>query len=125
MITEETLLQKAIKLLGEKNYPKAEEQIKLAMLENPHSAQVHNLYGVLEELAMNDDLARRHYRAAYALNPAYKPAADNLERISSFDYRLKADPISYGDKPEEIIKSPYVIQYDDHHIGHFSKKELE
>jgi hypothetical protein len=29
--------------------------------------------------------ARKHYRAAYALNPAYKPSCRNLERITGFE----------------------------------------
>ena len=85
----DTYLPTAILELREKNYPRAEEQIKLAVLENPHSPAVHNLYGILEELLQNNDLARKHYRAAYALNPTYKPAVRNLERIYSFNFQIK------------------------------------
>ena len=70
-------------------------------------------------------MARKHYRAAYALDPAYRPAIRNLERISSFDFQIKGKPMDYGDEPDEIVESPYEIKYDDHHIGHLYKKGLE
>ena len=37
----------AIKNLKEKSYAQAEQQIKEAMLDDPHSPAVHNLYGIL------------------------------------------------------------------------------
>ena len=63
-------------------------------------------------------MACRHYRAAYALDPAYKPAVRNLVRLTDFDLRKTGENIDYGDQPEEEVKSRYVIVYDDHHIGH-------
>jgi len=96
------------------------------MLEDLHSPAAHNLYGILEELSMDDGLAcKQHYRAAYALDPTYRSAIRNLKRISAFDFHIKGKPMDYGDKPEEIIESQYVIKYDDHHIGHLYKKGLE
>lgn len=89
----------AIKDLKENDYKQAEIDIKQAMLINPHSPVVHNLYGILEELLMQDNLARIHYRAAYALDPTYKPAIWNLDRISSFHYRYNKD-IDFGENPE-------------------------
>ncbi|MPN59103.1 hypothetical protein SDC9_206821 [bioreactor metagenome] len=83
----------AIEALKKGIYLQAEENIKQAMLINPHSSVVHNLYGIFEELLMKDNLARKHYRAAYALDPTYKPAIRNLERISTFEYYLKRIPL--------------------------------
>ncbi len=116
--TYENSIQMAINKLKERNYSQAEENIKQAMLENPHSPSVHNLYGILEELQANGDLARRHYRAAYALDPTYKPATRNLERIVSFeDYRNRRK-IDFGDQPEAADESPYIVVYDKNHVGH-------
>lgn len=45
------------------------ENIKQAMLINPHSPAVYNLYGILKEFVTDDDLARKHYRAPVCLIP--------------------------------------------------------
>jgi len=109
--------------LKEGQYPLAEEKIKEAMLENPHSPIVHNLYGILEELLKEDNLAHRHYRAAYALDPSYKPAVRNLERITIFQERPSKKHIDFGDEPEKEDENLYVIEYDKNHVGHLRKKE--
>ena len=44
--------------------------------------QPHNLLGIYYELGGEIDLARRHYRAAYSLDPTFSPACRNLEQIS-------------------------------------------
>ncbi|MEA4963417.1 hypothetical protein [Lutispora sp.] len=114
----------AIEALKKGIYLQAEENIKQAMLINPHSSVVHNLYGIFEELLMKDNLARKHYRAAYALDPTYKPAIRNLERISTFEYYLKRIPIDFGDQPEEKAEDTYPA-YDDNPVMCLCKKEKE
>ena len=51
---------------------------------NPNAPEPHNLLGIWYEYKNNNDLARKHYRAAYALDPTYKPASENLERVCTF-----------------------------------------
>ncbi|HEY5555522.1 hypothetical protein [Acetobacterium sp.] len=109
--------------LKEGNYPWAEEKIKQAMFENPHSPIVQNLYGILEELLKEDNLAHRHYRAAYALDPSYKPAIRNLERITIFEEYPSKRHIDFGDEPEKEDENLYVIEYDENHVGHLRKKD--
>jgi len=109
--------------LKEGNYTLAEERIKAAMIENPHSPIVHNLYGILEELLKEDNLAHKHYRAAYALDPTYKPAIRNLERITAFGKRTSKKSIDFGDDPEDEEDNLYMIEYDNNHVGHLRKKE--
>ena len=101
----------------------AEEKIKKAMNANPHSPSVHNLYGILEELLKEDNLAHKHYRAAYALDPTFKPAIRNLERIAVFDSRKSKQHIDFDDAPFEEEEDLYRIEYDENHIGHLRKKE--
>lgn len=113
----------AKKALKEGQYPLAEEKIKAAMLENPHSPIVQNLFGILEELLKEDNLAHRHYRAAYALDPSYKPASRNLERITIFQEHPSKKHIDFGDEPEIADENLYVIEYDKNHVGHLRKKE--
>jgi hypothetical protein len=73
-----------------------------AMCMNPDAPQPHNLLGIWYELNMDGDKARRHYRAAYSLDPAYKPSCKNLERICTLYDHSKPRSIDYGDEPEEI-----------------------
>ncbi|WP_373484427.1 hypothetical protein [Acetobacterium sp.] len=105
------------------DYILAEEKIKKAMNENPHSPAVHNLYGILEELLKEDNLAHKHYRAANALDPAYTPAMRNLERISTFAERAKKAHIDFGDELEQSEEDLYIIEYDRNHVGHLRKKD--
>ncbi|MHB8074065.1 hypothetical protein [Desulfosporosinus fructosivorans] len=72
---------------------------------------------------MDDDLARKHYRAAYALDPTFKPAIRNLERISTFDNRYGRDHIDFGDQPEGDAGNPYEIVYDKNYVEHLMNKE--
>lgn len=92
------------------------------MFENDHAPEPHNLLGILAETTGNLSLAGRHYRAAYDLDPTYKPAIRNLERITSFDYRVGNTNPDFGDKPEEKEIIRYIIEYDDQNIGHLRKK---
>ena len=84
------------KCILEKNYDSAKEYLKKAIDENLEAPEPQNLLGVLYEY--EDDLftARKHYRAALELDPIYKPAIENLERVSSFRY--SKDGIIFGDE---------------------------
>lgn len=111
------------KALMEGDYILAEERIKEAMNKHPHSPMVHNLYGILEELLKEDNLAHKHYRAAYALDPTYRPAIRNLERIAAFNTRKNKMHIDFGDESAEEEDDLYMIEYDKNHVGHLWKKE--
>ncbi|MDF2819833.1 MAG: hypothetical protein K0R15_274 [Clostridiales bacterium] len=79
------------------NY-KSEESYKAiikALIENPNAPEPHNLLGIWNELKGNYDLARKHYRAAYALDPTYKPASGNLERVCTI-FASKRIPFDFG-----------------------------
>ncbi len=123
--TFEEYINSAKKALKEGHFPLAEEKMKKAMIENPHSPIVHNLYGILEELIKEDNLAHKHYRAAYALDPTYKPAQRNLERISTFGKQNGMLAIDFGDEPDkdEDEENLYIVEYDKNHVGHLRRKE--
>ena len=55
-----------------------------AMGKYPDAAQPHNLLGIV--LAMEGDPlgAMKHFRAAWALDPAYQPANQNLNTLGTF-----------------------------------------
>ena len=105
------------------DYLLAEAKIKQAMNENPHSPGVHNLYGILEELLNEDNLAHKHYRAAIALDPAYTPAMRNLERISTFADHARKAHVDFGNTPEQDGNDLFIVEYDRNHVGHLRKKD--
>ncbi|TGE35138.1 hypothetical protein E4K67_26990 [Desulfosporosinus fructosivorans] len=90
--------------------------------ENNNAPEVHNLYGVLAELTGDLGLAGKHYRAAYALDPAYKPSSRNLERITSFYYSPWDTNPDFGDQPETEEVTNYVLEFDNRNIGHLRKR---
>ncbi|TGE35144.1 hypothetical protein E4K67_27025 [Desulfosporosinus fructosivorans] len=120
----EKKIEQAVNALQAKDYVAAREYLRYAMLENENNnaPEVHNLYGVLAELTGDLGLAGKHYRAAYALDPAYKPASRNLERITSFYYSPRDTNLDFGDQPEteEIIN--YILEFDNRNIGHLRKR---
>jgi Flp pilus assembly protein TadD len=79
-------------------------QIANAMALNMDAPQPHNLLGILYELIGDDSGARKHYRAAYALAPTYKPACRNLERLVLGEWEPRRN-YDYGIGSEEPVKN--------------------
>ncbi|AVQ45173.1 MULTISPECIES: hypothetical protein [Clostridium] len=121
-MTFESYTKKAIKEIINKNYLQARHYIHQLILEDDTSPQTHNLLGAIAELTEDLNLAGKHYRAAYALDPTFKPACRNLERITNFYYRLDIKSIDFGDKLEKEDENFYIIQYDYNNVGHLIKK---
>jgi Flp pilus assembly protein TadD len=67
----------------------------------PSAPEPHNLLGIWFDINGNEDTARRHFRAAYSLDPTYKPACNNLEQICAmFQYSQKPS-YDFGDEPKD------------------------
>ena len=66
------------------DYAAGERLVRDAMGVYPHAPQPHNLIGVLLELQGDHPAAMKHFRAAWALDPAYYPARWNICRFGSF-----------------------------------------
>ena len=77
-------IEQAKELIGEKKFKECEALICTAMFEHPHDAIPHNLMGLLLENEDSHVDAMKHFRAAYALNPTYRPSSWNLECFGSF-----------------------------------------
>ena len=90
-------LYRAVQALSKGDTPSARVQIANAMILNMDAAQPHNLLGILYELDGDDAAARRQYRAAYALDPTYKPACRNLERLVMFSWAPQSRRFDYGE----------------------------
>lgn len=120
----EKKIEQAVNALQAKDYAAAQEYLKYAVFENEknNAPEVHNLYGVLAELTGDLSLAGKHYRAAYALDPAYKPASRNLARITSFYYRPGETNPDFGNKPETEESINYILEFDNRNIGHLRKR---
>lgn len=116
-------IKEAIINLKTNNCSLAHEYIILAMVEDENAPEGHNLLGILSEIKGDLILAGKHYRASWALDPTYKPASRNLERITSFNYIFNREHIDYGDKPEKEEEIVYYIEHNSKNIGHLKKKE--
>lgn len=80
--------------MAEGNYEKAMEFAKKSLSQYPDSAEPHNLIGILYEYQNKVSNAQKHYRAALALEPSYRPAQNNLERTAT---RRFYNPVDIGD----------------------------
>ncbi len=90
-------ISNAIDSLRKKNTDNGYKLISKALLLDPDAPEPHNLLGIIAELNGNDSVARKHYRAAYALDPAYKPACRNLERLVMFKWGPQSRDFDFGD----------------------------
>lgn len=101
-------------------YGKCEFLISDAMGKYPHAPEPHNLTGVLLEKNGDHAAAMRHFRAAWALDPTYLPARQNLESFGTF-YSKGLYAFDESDCPKEK-HAEYVTVYDEHGIGHIRRK---
>lgn len=86
------------------DFETAYDLITQAMHIEPDAPQPHNLLGIWFELRGDGDKARRHYRAAYSLDPTFAPACKNLEQISTaFDNKIPRT-YDFGDQTEETSR---------------------
>ncbi len=70
--------------VDQSRYVESEFLIKEAMGKYPHAAQPHNLFGLVLERKGDHWTAMKHFRAAWALDPNYTPARQNMDRFASF-----------------------------------------
>jgi hypothetical protein len=88
-------------LISERRFEECEALISTAMFENPHSAVPHNLMGLMLEEKNCHTQAMNHFRAAWALDPTYKPAAWNLNCFGTV-FRT-CEPV-YTDSEFEVME---------------------
>lgn len=94
-------VKEAAKILNKGSLYEALPLIKEALILNTEAAEPHNLLGIFFEMKGDDDTARKHYRAAYALDPTYKPACHNLERLVEFVWGPISRKYDYGVELQE------------------------
>ena len=86
--------------LHNKEFEEAYKMIINEICSNPNAPEPHNLLGIWYEMNGEEQLARKHYRVSYVLDPTYKPACNNLERISTL-FISKKIPFDFGEEPEQ------------------------
>lgn len=101
----ENMIKAAVVELKKYNLKEAYIFIMNAMYANPNRPEAQNLLGIWYELRGDNALARKHYRMAYVLDPIYRPASTNLERVATI-FPYNKIPIDYGEITEEEITKP-------------------
>ena len=71
-------------LISLQDYEKCESLIRSAMGKYLHAPELHNLIGILLEKEGDHLTAMKHFRAAWALDPTYIPARQNLDCYGTF-----------------------------------------
>lgn len=90
------LVDDAVASLKARDFQESRSDIADAMALNMDAPEPHNLLGILYELMGDRQAARKHYRAAYALDPTYKPSCRNLERLTSYNFSTLSADIDFG-----------------------------
>jgi FixJ family two-component response regulator len=75
-------IELARKRIEEQHFDAAFEHLRKAMYIDHARPEAFNLMGAVLELKRDFGEARRHYQAAYYLDPTYEPAMKNLDRIT-------------------------------------------
>lgn len=91
-----------------------------AMAQYPDAPEPHNLLGIVLEKKGDHAGAMKHFRAAWALDPGYRPANHNMYTYGTFYSRGKCafDESDVPPSPESSIE----IVYDEYGVGHAVKK---
>lgn len=110
------------KLVEQKDFGQGELLIKKAIGEYIHAPEPHNLLGLLLEAQSDHLTAMKHFRVAWALDPTYLPARQNLDCFGNF-YSNGKWAFDESDCPQEKKDNKYVVEYDAHGIGHVARRD--
>lgn len=94
-----TLIELTKRHIADGDYIAAGEVARKAIASDPGHAEAYNLYGAIYEMEGRLLEAQKFYRAAFNIDPTYKPSLANLERSTTWK---KQGGIDLGaDKPDE------------------------
>ena len=112
-------------LVAQRHFSEAEDEAAQAMAAAPHDAQPHNLMGIIAESRNDHVQAMKHFRAAWALEPTYRPARINMERYGSFSGQMPRPVFDETECEPCPAQSRLAcrIEYDKHGIGHVIREE--
>lgn len=107
-------------MVSNKNYQGCIDSICNSMERNPHAPEPHNLLGIVLERMGDHTGAMKHFRAAWALDPTYRPATHNLNVYGTF---FSDGKCAFDESDLEVSPSSNVeIVYDERGIGHVRRK---
>ena len=101
----------------------AEVVLAAAMGEAPHAPEPHNLIGIILEKKHDHVGAMKHFRAAWVLDPSYRPARINMEQYGDPFPDRRRYIFDVGGCPEEEKRDLYKVEYDGKGIGHMVKRK--
>ena len=111
-------------LISLQDYEKCESLIRSAMGKYLHAPELHNLIGILLEKKGDHLTAMKHFRAAWALDPTYIPARQNLDCYGTF---YSSGKCAYDESDCEVEEKAgkqnnYKVEYDTHGVGRFVRR---
>jgi DNA-binding NtrC family response regulator len=80
-----TLIELTKRSITKRSFDKALERVRKAIAIEPRQPEAYNLLGALLEIKGDRLEAQKFYRVALDIEPSYKPALANLERITSWN----------------------------------------
>jgi len=92
-------------LIGRHEYRECEKVIRQAMSDYPDNAVPNNLMGLLDEKKGDHLNAMKHFRAAWALDPSYRPVLMNLDCFGT----VSSDKVFIFDETDESPKSNHKL----------------
>ena len=116
------LCDRARSLIGNRELAECEKLLCDAMGKYPHMPEPNNLMGILLEKQGEHVLAMKHFRAAWALDPAYRPARQNLECYGSF-YPVGQVAFDDSDCLPDLLADRFEIAYDARGVGHAVRRK--
>lgn len=90
LATYPELIEIARHHMNNKSFDEARQFLSKAIAKNPENPEAYNLLGAMLEINREPIEAQKFYRAALDIDPTYKPAWSNIERITSFDSQGRA-----------------------------------
>ncbi len=102
-----SLIEISKRHISDRVFSAAREAVRKAIAADPAQPEAYNLLGALLEIKDERIEAQRFYRAALDIDPSFKPARANLDRITSWEKKGRIDlgPDSKtADLPDEGIE---------------------
>lgn len=120
-VDKQHLVGEIIRLLKADALEESETLLAMTISQYPHDPEPHNLYGVLMVKRSDHNLAMKHFRASWDLDPTYLPARHNLEHFGTF-FSKGHCAYEMSDCAKESEGSCYEVVYDEQKIGRVRRK---
>jgi two-component system, OmpR family, alkaline phosphatase synthesis response regulator PhoP len=82
-----SLIELTKRHISDRSFAVARETVRKAIASDPAQPEAYNLLGALLEIKEDGLEAQKFYRAALDIDPTYRPARANLDRITTWDKR--------------------------------------